>query len=60
MMIFLLSVYDSMFLSPSSLSLSLSLSPTHTHTHSHIRRSLNRFTDFFRMGTFIDSTYMKL
>ena len=25
-----------------------------------IRGSLNRFPDFIRMGTFIDSTYMKL
>ena len=28
---------------------------THTHTHTYIRRSLNKFSDFFRMGTFIDS-----
>ena len=27
---------------------------------SYIRVSLNRFPDFFRMGTFIDSTHMKL
>ena len=39
---------------------------THTHTHTHmcvckyIRRSLNKFPDFFRVGTFIDSTHMKL
>ena len=26
----------------------------------NIRESLNKFPDFFRMGTFIDSTYMKL
>ena len=26
----------------------------------YIRGSLNQFPDFFRMGTFIDSTYMKL
>ena len=38
----------------------------HTHTHTHlliyiyIRGSLNKFPDFFRMGTFIDSTHMKL
>ena len=25
-----------------------------------LRRSLNKFPDFFRMGTFIDSTHMKL
>ena len=25
-----------------------------------IRGSLNKFPDFFRMGTFIDSTHMKL
>ena len=25
-----------------------------------VRGSLNKFTDFFRMGTFIDSTLMKL
>ena len=41
---------------------------THTHTHTHIyiyiynviRGSLNKFSDFFRMCTFIDSTHMKL
>ena len=27
---------------------------------SYIRGSLNKFPDFFRMGTFIDSTHMKL
>ena len=26
----------------------------------YIRGSLNKFTDFFCMGTFIDSTHMKL
>ena len=26
----------------------------------YIRGSLNKFPDFLRMGTFIDSTYMKL
>ena len=31
-----------------------------TYTHIHIRGSLNKFPDFFRMGTFIDSTHMKL
>ena len=25
-----------------------------------VRGSLNKFPDFFRMGTFIDSTHMKL
>ena len=25
-----------------------------------VQRSLNKFPDFFRMGTFIDSTHMKL
>ena len=29
-------------------------------TFSRVRGSLNKFPDFFRMGTFIDSTYMKL
>ena len=43
---------------------------THTHTHTHIyiniyihiyiQGSLNKFPDFFHMGTFIDSTHMKL
>ena len=38
---------------------------THTHTHImyvsiQIRESLNKFPDFFRTGTFIDSTHMKL
>ena len=32
---------------------------THTHTHIYIRGSLNKFPDFFRMGTFIDNTHMK-
>ena len=27
---------------------------------SYIQGSLNKFPDFFRMGTFIDSTHMKL
>ena len=26
----------------------------------YIRGSLNKFLEFFRMGTFIDSTHMKL
>ena len=26
----------------------------------HVCGSLNKFPDFFRMGTFIDSTHMKL
>ena len=26
----------------------------------HIQGSINKFPDFFRMGTFIDSTHMKL
>ena len=26
----------------------------------YLRGSLNKFPDFFRMGTFIDSTHMKL
>ena len=26
----------------------------------YMRESLNNFPDFFRMGTFIDSTHMKL
>ena len=30
------------------------------HVYIYIRESLNRFPDFFRMGTFIDSTHMKL
>ena len=39
---------------------------THTHTHTHIyiyiyiRGAYNKFPDFFRMGTFIDSIHMKL
>ena len=28
--------------------------------NTNIRRSLNKFPDFIRMGTFIDSTHMKL
>ena len=30
------------------------------HTEQMVRGSLNKFPDFFRMGTFIDSTHMKL
>ena len=26
----------------------------------HVQGSLNKFPDFFRMGTFIDSAHMKL
>ena len=26
----------------------------------YVQGSLNKFPDFFRMGTFIDSTYMKV
>ena len=33
---------------------------THIHTYTFIQGSLNKFPDFFRMGTFIDSTHMKL
>ena len=33
---------------------------THTHTHTELQGSLNKFPDFFHMGTFIDSTHMKL
>ena len=28
-------------------------------THIYIQGSLNKFSGFFRMGTFIDSTHMK-
>ena len=28
--------------------------------HMNLQGSLNKFLDFFRMGTFIDSTHMKL
>ena len=28
--------------------------------YEYVRGSLNKFPDFFRMGTFIDSTHMKL
>ena len=30
------------------------------NSNSGLRESLNKFPDFFRMGTFIDSTHMKL
>ena len=30
------------------------------HRFLNIQGSLNKFPDFFRMGTFIDSTHMKL
>ena len=29
-------------------------------SHYNIQGSLNKFPDFFHMGTFIDSTHMKL
>ena len=32
----------------------------YSNPHIYIRGSLNKFPDFFRMGTFIDSTHMKL
>ena len=32
----------------------------HSGPQESIRRSLNKFPDFFHMGTFIDSTHMKL
>ena len=28
--------------------------------HPNVRGSFNKFPDFFRMGTFIDSTHLKL
>ena len=34
--------------------------PMNKMEQNHIRGSLNKFPDFFRMGTFIDSTHMKL
>ena len=37
----------------------LMLNPLYTYI-SNIRGSLNKFPDFFRIGTFIDSTHMKL
>ena len=47
-----------MFVSVSlSICLSVSLSP---NIYIYIRGSLNKFPDFFRMSTFIDSTHMKL
>ena len=33
---------------------------TYVYIYIHIRGSINKFPDFFRMGTFIDSTRMKL
>ena len=33
---------------------------TYALTNLYIRGSLNKFPDFFPMGTFIDSTHMKL
>ena len=55
------------------MSFSLSHTHTYTHTHTHIyiyiyrererereQYTLNKFPDFFHMGTFIDSTHMKL
>ena len=32
----------------------------HIYIYIYIRGSLNKFPDFFRMGTFIDSTHLKL
>ena len=34
--------------------------PIYIHISNNIRRSLNKFPDFFRVGTFIDSSHMKL
>ena len=33
---------------------------TYIYIYIYIYGSLNKFPDFFRMGTFIDSTHMKL
>ena len=32
----------------------------YTYIYLHIRGSLNKFPEFFRMGSFTDSTHMKL
>ena len=32
----------------------------HLHVYTHVRGAYDKFPDFFRMGTFIDSTHMKL
>ena len=32
----------------------------YVYTHNHIQGAYDKFPDLFRMGTFIDSTYMKL
>ena len=34
--------------------------PRYIYIYIYIRGSLNKFLDFFRIGTFIDSTHMKL
>ena len=42
---------------------SVYLVPIYNTDHNYLnilRGSLNKFPDFFRMGTFIDSTHMKL
>ena len=38
----------------------ITLDEKKTSLDKHIRGSLNKFPDFFRMGTFIDSTQKKL
>ena len=35
-------------------------STSYIYIYIYTRGSLNKFPDFFRMGTFIDSTHMKL
>ena len=34
--------------------------PIYIYIYIYIRGSLNKFPDFFRIGTFIDSTHIKL
>ena len=40
-----------------TLSLSLYI---YIYTHTHTQGAYDKFPDFFRMGTFFDSTHMKL
>ena len=48
---------DMLYIHKSLLQLGL---PYNQFFFTHIRGSLNKFPNFFRMGTFIDSTHMKL
>ena len=55
----LTSVFPLAFVSSSGI-IKESLIYIYIYIYIYIRGSLNKFPDFFQMGTFIDSTHMKL